>query len=907
MSRRPPPSWSERCYGALVHLLYPPHFRDRYGDEVRDLFRDRLLNARQQGGRLAEAHLWARTIPDLVATALSERTIALVRRTPPVRTDPMTRLLFNDARFALRAFRKHPFFFGTAILVVALGTGAVSTIFSVANAIVLRPIPGARDAAAIVEVGRTKPEGGGTLSASYPYYRHIAERTESLNGLAAWGMMPLTLNTGGQGVQGLGNAVSGNYFSVLGVRPALGAFFSGRDDVALGTEAVAVISYALWQRQLAGDSAVIGRTLRINGRPFTILGVAPPRFSGVYPALRTDVWTPLDVRAQLHGQPSNLGDPGAAWMQLFGRLAPGSTSTNAQRELSALTAQYVTSAGGAEARALNSYASARVDPVAGVPAEASGAIAGFLGVLLAIAALVLLIASVNVASMLLARAVVRRREIAMRLALGATRRRLVRQLLVESLLLFGFGGAAGTLLAVWSTRLLQRIELPIDLPLELDVSPDLRVLAVTLVVALATGLLFGLAPAFQGSRLDVQSTLRSDSAGAGRRRSRLRDGLIVGQIAMSLLLLSSAGLFVRALGRGRATDPGFAVDGVVTTTLDLESAGYADGRARIAVRTLTDRMAQFPGVQAVATMRVLPLSMSSEGRDVNIAGQAPPGGRAGDAISVSMTEVDEGFFNALRIPLVSGRGFARTDDANAPRVAVVNETFATRYFPAGDALGATFASDSQQVTIVGIARNAKYAKLDEAPTPFFYLPAAQQWRSVTNILVRTSGAPEAVTAALLRELATLDPSLPVPRITTLRQATAVVLLPQRVAAAVTGALGLTGLLLAAVGLYGILSFSTARRTREIGVRLALGASRQAIAQMVLGEGFRLVTVGIGAGLVLAVITTRALRPFLFGLNPLDPTTFAAMSSVLLSVALLATWLPARRASRVEPMQSMREY
>ena len=914
MKRRPELSWSERRYAALISLAFPSSFRERFGEDVRDLFRDRYYDARATRGLLGVSMLWVRMLPDLISTGARERISELFRREPtatvssdspfPHRTVSLPRALLSDARFALRVFAKNPVFVAIAVLVVALGSGAVSTIFSVANAIVLRPIPGVHDASRIVEVGRTRPAGGGTLSASYPYYRNLSAGTKTLSGVASWAMLSVVATPATQGVAILGNAVSGNYFSVLGVKPALGALISGSDDIALANEGIAVISHAFWQRQFGGDSSVVGRSMRVNGIPMTIVGVAPPRFTGMFPALRTDVWLPLGMRARLHGNAYKFDDAGNSYLQLFGALRPGMSPKAAAREISELSARYAASSG--EPKGMAEYSAARVDPVAGLPAENAEAVATFLGALLALAALVLMIASVNVASMLLARAVVRRREIAMRMALGATRRRLVRQLLVESLMLFGAGGLAGTALAFWGTRLLQRIELPIDVPLELDVTPDLRVLVVTLLVALVTGVIFGLAPALQGSRLDVQGTLRSDSAGAGRRRSRLRDGLIVGQSAMSLLLLSSAGLFIRALGRGRATDPGFSVEGIVTTAIDVESAGYDEPRARLLFHNLSERMANVPGVEAVGWGRLLPLSMSTSADEISIPNVAPPGGRLGERFGVNSNVVDAGYFSALRIPLVRGRSFARTDDARAPRVAVVSETFARRYFPKHDALGEAFRMDSTLVTIVGIVKDSKFEKLDEELTPFMYLPLEQHWRSAGNILLRTRGAPEAVTAALIREMATLDAALPAPRITTMRQATAVALLPQRVAASVTGALGIVGLLLAAVGLYGVLSFSTAQRTREIGVRLALGASRNGIMRMVLREGLGLVGVGVAAGLVLAFIATRALRPFLFGLNPLDPLTFVVIALTLVAVSTIATALPAQRAAGVDPMRSMRE-
>lgn len=909
MNRRASRSPGEHLYGALLWLL-PRHFRLRYGDEMRDFLHDALRDARTSRGALGALGVWWLAIPDLLHTAAHEHLAGALRPAPllpALRPDRMSTLLFNDARYALRAFRKHPVFFGVAMLVLALGTGAVSTIFSVANALVLRPVPGVREASRVVEIGRTRPSGEGSLSASYPYFDYVRQRSRSLEDVAGWGMTLVNVSTGGQGVSGLGNAVSGNYFSLLGVQPALGRFFAGADDRALARDPVVVVSHAFWQRHLGGDSSAVGRPLRINGRTFTLLGVAPARFSGVYPALRTDVWIPLDFRTQLRGDPSTLDDAGSSWMQLVARLAPGSSVAQAREELSALTSQYVASLGAGESNRTNEYSTANVDPVAGVPADVAGAFTSFFAILLVIAALVLMIASMNVASMLLSRAAARRREMAMRMALGAARRRLVQQLLVETLLLFAVGGALGILIAVWGTRLLRQLPLPESIPpLDLDFTPDWRVLAVTIGVSLLTGIVFGLSPAMQGARADVQSAMRSDTAGAGRRRSRLRDGLIVAQIAMSLLLLSSAGLFVRALGKGRAVDPGFAVDDVVVATVDVESAGYDDARARLFFRTLRERLALTPALTSVGLGRLLPLSMSNSGFDIALASYAPPNGRPGDPFGVSTNTVDAGYFAALRLPVLQGRAFTDRDDQHAPPVAIVNETFARRFVPQGGAIGQTFRRDSLVVTIVGVARDSKFRSLDESPEPFVYLPVEQQWRSAATFLLRHEGPAEAASAALLREMATLDPSLPPPRVSSLRESTAIVLLPQRVAAGVSGALGLVGLLLAAVGLYGLLSFSTTQRTREIGVRIALGASRGGIVRMVLGEGLRLVGAGMMGGFVLALVATRALRPFLFGLNPLDPVTFVAIGVILLGVAVIATVIPATRAAGIDPSWSMRE-
>jgi len=510
-----------------------------------------------------------------------------------------------------------------------------------------------------------------------------------------------------------------------------------------------------------------------------------------------------------------------------------------------------------------------------------------------------------VAGMLLARTVARRREVAMRLALGASRGRLVRQLVTENVLLFAAGGAAGVAMAEWGTRLLARVELPVEMPLALDATPDARVLAFTLVVALLTGIAVALAPALQATRVNPTAGLSGDDARSGRRRSRLRDALVVGQVATSLVLLSASGLFLRALDRGRRVDPGFDVTHVATTALNVGTAGYDEAHGRALYRTLADRLAALPGVTAVAYARVLPLSMNMVGTDVVVPGYAPPGGQVGEAFPVLMDEVDEGYLAATRIALVGGRGIRATDDSGAAYVAVINETFARRLWPDGTAIGRSFQLDGRAVTVVGVARDTKFGRLDEAPAPFMYLPLAQHWRADVNLLVRTAGDPAPTAAAIRRTLAALDPTLPAPTTTTLQQAASVVLLPQRFAVAVTGMLGAVGLLLAVIGLYGVLSFSAAQRTREMGVRLALGARRADVVRLVVREGVRLIAVGMTIGLALALAGTRLLTPFLFGVSPVDPLTFLAIGATLAGVALAASWLPARRAAAVDPAASLR--
>jgi predicted permease len=874
---------------------------------MRDFFRDRLREERAHGAA-GVARLWARVLPDLVTVAARERfarrIVPSTVHIPPRTGDNMLQNLGQDLRYSGRIMRKNPVFTAVAIAIVALGTGAVSTIFSAANGLVFRPIPGVAKQSELVGIERTRGDAGGSLSASYLYYRHLADHSKKLTGIVAWSMLRLTVSNGGQGVTSLGNIVSGEYFDVVGARPALGRFFAGDERTVPDAHPVVVVSHAFWQRELGGDSSIVGRTVLVNGSRFTVIGVTEPRFTGLFPVLRTDVWVPLMMQRAVRPR-GDLPNPQGAWLELFGRLAPGVTPAEGQAELSALTRQWATSGVG-EPADWKRFDAVRLAPSSGLPSDALRGITTFLAVLLAVAGLVLLIASVNVASMLLARAVARRSEIAVRIAVGAGRGRLMRQLLTESLTLFALGGAGGTLLAVWGTRLIERIELPVEMPMALDLSPDLRVLGFTLTVAMITGIVFGLAPALQASRMDIAVSLRGDSAGAGRSRSRLRNALVAGQVALSLVLLTTAGLFVRALERGRRVDPGFDARNVTTTVLDVGTAGYDEAHARAFYRDLRDRLAALPGVAAVGYAKTLPLSMSRSGQSVIIDGYVPPGGRAGDEVAVSVNNVDEGYFPSTRIPVLRGRNFGAADDERQARVAIVNESFGRRYWPGRDPLGRTFTLDSQVVTVVGIVPDTKNARLDEAPEPFMYFPSAQRWRSSTNLLVRGANAAAAIPAAISREIRALDPRLPVPTITSFEQSIAVVLLPQRAAVAVTGVLGIAGLLLAGIGLFGVLSFSVAQRTREIGVRIALGAARGDVLRLVVGEGMRVVSIGMVAGLVLALVATRALTPFLFGVSPVDPLTFVVIGMTLAGTAVVASVIPARRAARLDPAATLRQ-
>ena len=812
----------------------------------------------------------------------------------------MLQSVATDLRYAVRMVRKSPVFTGVAVLVISLGTGAVTTIFSAMNAVVLRPLPGATDGDRLVGVQRRSKDGSEGMQGSYAYYRHIRDHSRTLEGVAAWSKASLSIAERGEGHAVDGNIVSGNYFAVLGVRPALGRFFLPDEDRTPMTHPVVIVSHGFWSMQLGGDSSVIGRPVTVNGHPYTVIGVTPEGFRGVFTPLKVDAWVPLMMQAQL--RPGRDLDE-AIWLWMFGRLADGVQKETARAELETLTAAHAREAPTVWAR--QRYMHIEMAAITGLPEDARKAFLGFMGLLLAAAGLVLLIASVNVASMLSARALARRREMALRTALGAGRARLIRQLLTESLLLFVFGAFGGITVAWLATGAFEQMSIPGNAAVALELSPDPRVLAFALVVSMVTGVVFGLAPALQAARRDITSRLREDTAASGNRRSFVGSTLIVGQLAFSLVLLVAAGLFLRALDQGARVDPGFETSGVATAGFNAESWGYDDVKARAFYEALRERMEGIPGVTAVSYTGIVPLSLSSSSDDIQFDGVLAAAGENRDRVRVSVNAVDAGFFDVLKLPIVTGRVLGRDDREGSPSVALVNETLVRRHFPDGNALGQTFSYRGGKVTIVGIARDAKYAALNEETPPFVYVPIAQVWRTDQTLLVRTSGDAASLSPAIHEAVRALDPALPRPTVRTLDQEASIALLPQRVAAIVTGAMGAVGLLLATVGLYGMIAWSAGRRTREIGVRVALGAQRNDVLGMIVREGMRLTGLGVVIGLLLAAGTTRLLARFLFKVSPFDAITFTGMSLLFIAVALVASYLPARRAATADPMLALR--
>lgn len=804
----------------------------------------------------------------------------------------MTTIIGSDIRYAARSLRKQPLFTLVAIAVIAIGTGAVTTIASAINAMILRPIPGAADPDRLIAFDRRSADGREGASVSYHLYERLRERSHTLTGVAAWSKADMTLSTGVAGITVAGNLVSDNYFSVLGLRPAVGRFFLREEDGAPLAHPVVVVSYAYWTVNLGGDSSAIGKSLWVNGNQYTLVGVAPKGFHGLFSPIRVDAWAPLAMQPQLRPQHDLTESP---WLWAFGRLRAGATRDAARIELTSIILAHA-----AESGRFREYTKARIWSGFSLPEDAHVMFLSFAAVLFGAAGLVLVIACVNVASMLSARAMARRREMAVRAALGAGRARLVRQLLTESIMLSGAGAVAGVGVAWVASSLLESLPLPVDQSLMLELTPDPRVLAFAAVLSLVTGIVFGLAPALRGTSADIVTRLRQDNAARGGKR-RAGNALIVAQLALALTLLVTAGLFARSLVAGTSIDPGFDVAHVATMRMNTEAWGYTPEQGRAFYKEARTRLASLPGIDAVSSTTVVPLAAqgSTTRIDASAYGESPK-------LTVSTSAIDPGYFTVLGIPLVRGRAIEPTDDERAAPVVVINETLERRLTASsgGTAVGRTFGLGSRRVTVVGVARDTKYDDLSATP-PVVFVPLAQEWVPKQTILVRAKGSPSALAPALDRVVAEIDPHAPRAVVVPMEAATSMALLPQRVAGGFTGVLGAIGLMLAAVGLYGTIAYSVGRRTREIGIRVALGARSGTVLAMILREGMLLASLGLAIGLGLAAVVTRFVSRYLVGVGALDALTFGSMAAVLAFVALAASYIPARRAAAIDPVRALK--
>ncbi len=788
----------------------------------------------------------------------------------------MLETLLQDARFALRLLRKSPLFTLTAALSLAIGIGANTTIFSVANALLLRPLPGLAAPDRLVDLGRTQ-RGEGFDTVSHPFYRSVRERTTMLEGVYATRLEPTAMSLGGRDAaeRVFGTIVSGNYFTVLGTRAAYGRTLEDRDDAAAGESPVTVISYELWERRYNSDPGIVGQSILLNSHPFTIVGVAPRGFQGTT-LLRSDLWLPISMTAQaMPRNPSGLNERRPVWLVMGGRLKDGVSIEQTQSEMTAIAAGLVR-------EFPDDYRDKGIVVArsAIVPGRVN-IIAGFMGLLMVIVGLVLLIACVNVAGMMLARAAARRREIAVRLAIGAGRGRLIRQLMTEAVVVFAAGGAIGLVLSRWLTSLFLGILPALPFPIGLEMPTDWRVLSFAIGLSFAAAVLSGLAPALQASGASLLPALKADGMESAPSKLRLRNVFVVGQITMSLLLVIAAGLFLRALQHAASVQPGFDQERVDVVTLDLSIAGYRDEAGRVFVRQLLDRISAMPGIESATASVDLPLDGGRMGLGPTRIPGRPEGIGGPDGVGADWNVVEPGFFRTMRMRLVSGRDFSDTDTRTSPRVAIVNEAFARLAWPDQEPLGQRIGVDAQQpgqgqpdteVTVVGVAANAKLVSLSDAAEPYIYVPLAQQNMSSLSLVVKTRGDASAIpqVRALLREM---NPNLPITVAMPLREVTAIGLVPQRIVASVAGSLGIVGLVLAAIGIYGVTAYAVSRRTREIGIRVALGADEGRVLRLVLRQGLILAAIGVGIGVVLAGIGSTLVESLLYGVRGLDPVTF----------------------------------
>ena len=809
--------------------------------------------------------------------------------------------LLQDVRYGLRLLIKNPGFAAVAILSLTLGIGANAAIFTLVDNVLLKPLP-VEEPNQLALVLSSRPKGL-NYNFSYPLYKGMRDQNEVLSGLLAYSPVSLSFSSGDQPELIDGELVSGNYFSLLGVKPAVGRLFHPEDDQTPGAHPVAVLSYGLWQRRLGGDPDVIGKTLKLNRYDYTVVGVAPEGFTGIYIGSPAEIWVPLMMQQQAESRYGALLDkPDAGWLYMLGRLKKGITLAQSEAGLNTLYRHLQES--------FNRPVEDQITLRSGrqghsqLPSDLSLP----LWLLMGGVGLVLLIACANIANLLLARASARSKEIAIRLAIGAGRGRLIRQLMTESLMLAFIGGAGGMILAFWSTDLLSAL-LPSDgfSPVRLDLSLDVRVLGFTFLLSLMTGILFGLAPALNASKPDLVTMIKEETARFGRGVGRfgLRNILVVTQVALSLLLLVGAGLFVRTLQNLRGLDLGFNSRNVLFLSVDLPKQGYTTEQSLEFYRQMIERAGSLPGVRSAAWASVPPVNAGGSRATLAIEGYTP---QPDEDMEFNFLTIGPGYFQTLGFPIVRGREFNEQDKIGSPGGFIINETMARRYFPDEDPVGKRLSMSGPEgpfLDIVGVVADSKYRSMREAPRPSYYIPVSRLNFMRMVLHVRTDGDPRTLIAAIRNEMRALDKDLPIYNIKTLSDQLDQALAEERLATTLSTLFALLALVLAAIGIYGVMAYSVGRRTREIGIRMALGAQKSDVLSLVLRESLVLVLIGVAIGLGATFYVMRSMESLLYGVSATDPITLVVISLLLVSVALAAAYLPARRAAKIDPMTALR--
>jgi predicted permease len=807
--------------------------------------------------------------------------------------------LLYDIRYALRQLRKSPGFAALVVGTLALGIAANSTIFSWINSTLFNPIPGVRSTGNMITLQRGERSEHASPPFSYLDYVDLRDGSKTLTGLLGYHDDYVAITGDGRPQRIYGALTSANYFEVLGIKPILGRTLlpsqanerAGSPDVVLG--------YDLWQSRFSGDPAIVGKTMQINLHTYTIVGVAPRGFQGCKSGLRTELRIPLGMDRQVWGS-TRIGDRGVSWLNVLGVVRPGVDHRQVENDLNLLM-QRIADSYPAAHQGANQIST---DPLWRSPFGANVYLYGTLPILLALAAVLLLLACANVANLLLVRSVSRRREYAIRLSMGASRWRLVRQLMVENLLLAMAGGGVALAITFWTARTLGSFLPFTTLPININGSVDGTVSLVTILVAALTSVVAGVLPALRASSLSPVTVLKDEAlnTSGGLHKSRLASGLVVMQVALSLTLLVCAGLFVRSLSKAQDADLGFDANHVYLASFDLDPLGYPYAKALELDRQILARVKALPGVESATLADFSPLSFTIHSEGVMPEGYIP---RPHESIEADRGIVGPGYLETLRTPLLAGRDFTDADNESAQPVVIVNQAFVNRYWPGQDAIGKRVQIAGQWRTVAGVAANGKYRRLTYDAAPLVLVPLMQRYEDLVTLHVRVNGDPMAFSSAIDQAVHDLSPDLPLFNVTTLKNNMRIGNVFERIVVVFAGSFGLLALVLAAVGIYGVVSYSTRQRTHEIGIRMALGAARGDVFRQILRQGLRLTLIGLTVGIAVSLAFTRLLRGLLFGVGTADWITFASVSILLCVVALVACYVPARRAASIEPMQALR--
>ncbi len=806
----------------------------------------------------------------------------------------------QDLRFAFRMLFKNPLFTAAAIFTLALGIGLNAAVFSAVDAILFRPLPGVRDDSELVQLYRTWPGGMIYGSNSIPHYQDLRDRVEAFDGqVAAWNFVTLSLSADDRNERLMGNMVSANFFDVLGARMALGRGFTAEEAVGPGAHSVVVLGHSFWQTRFGGDPSVVGRTIHINDRPFIVVGVAAEGFQGAMPLVDPPIYAPLMMQRELIPGFDLIDSRGNNWLNVVARVAPGVTFERARETLDAFMLQM-------REAYRDHYEDSGIHLVpqreAGIHPMFRSAQVGMSAVTMAVVAFLLLIACINVANLFLARASERRKEMGIRLSLGARRGRIISQLLTESLLFAAVAGVAGLAFAYGAIAIGNSLSLPIDVPVDFDLRLDRTVLMFTAALALATGVVFGLAPALHASKPEFVSSLKGEASLDLAGKNRSSAALIVAQTTLSVVLLIGSGLFLRGLQTAVSLDKGFDSENLLLASVDPGLQGYDRERAEVFYRELQAGLEALPAVRAVGLAARVPLTLSSSDRGVSVPGYEPA---PNEGMSIGYNSATPDYFEAMGIPVHAGRGFSDEDTRDGRLVIVVNQHMADRFWPGESAIGKIVVTGGSEREVVGVVKTGKYQSLGEEPSDYMYFPHAQLWSFPMTVHLRTEGDPSVLARLVRQEVERLDPAMPVADLRTMNNQLGIALFPARLGGVTLGIFGILGMILAAVGIYSVMAYSVSRRRREIGIRVALGADRSRVVRMVLGKGMRLVGTGVVLGLGAAIFFSRFAHSFLYGVSALDPVTFLSIPALLCAVAGVANFLPARRAASVDPMNALR--